>query len=172
MTLQFESTAGWQMSWWNVSTNSNLRKVSKILSLLSKANALEWYIHGINLIILVQFIVSNSIWAFATIGFGAAQTSIQFNTNNEYICLPSDQAEEDRLLVTNTLDIVAKSAMERLPRFRPQELNNLAWGFCRLGHHNALMDELFDGIGKELMRRHHYFKPQVRTTLLKKMRML
>lgn len=83
------------------------------------------------------------------------------NTNNDYVSLQSDRISEDRELVTRILDVVAKSAMERLPRFRPQELNNLSWGFCRLGHHGDTMDILFNGIGQELLKRHYYFKPQV-----------
>lgn len=106
-------------------------------------------------------IVSNSIWAFATVGFGAASNAVQMNTNNDYVSLQSDRISEDRELVTRILNVVAKSAMERLPRFRPQELNNLSWGFCRLGHHGDSMDILFNGIGQELLKRHYYFKPQV-----------
>lgn len=106
--------------------------------------------------------MSNSIWAFATVGFGAASTSNNFNTNNEYITLQSENQEQDRKLVARMLDVVAKSALERLHRFRPQELNNLAWGFCRLGHYGDALDELFKGIGQEIVKRHYYFKPQVR----------
>jgi len=114
----------------------------------------------------LRTIVSNSIWAFATVGFGAASTSIQFNTNNDYIYLNSDQEKEDRELVSKALDAVADSAMKRLPRFRPQELNNLSWGICRLGQHGKKTDALFAGIGQELLKRHHYFKPQdIGTTL-------
>ncbi len=70
------------------------------------------------------------------------------------------------MLLGKTLESVAKSAMTRLPRFRPQELNNLSWGICRLGYHGEIIDELFDGIGQELRKRHYYFKPQVRNRML------
>lgn len=114
----------------------------------------------------LRTIVSNSIWAFATVGFGAASTSIQFNTNNDYIYLNSDLDKEDRELVSKALDVVADSAMKRLPRFRPQELNNLSWGICRLGQYGKKTDDLFAGIGQELLKRHQYFKPQdIGTTL-------
>ncbi len=64
--------------------------------------------------------ISNSAWAFATLGFGAAPIIGQFNTNNEYISLPTDQPDEDRKLVTETMEIIAKNAITRLHRFRPQ----------------------------------------------------
>lgn len=106
------------------------------------------------------------MWAFATVGFGISSNLVQLNTNNEYIYLQSDTEEEDRALVSRVLDIVADDAMNRLPRFRPQELNNLAWGICRLGCHGEKMNELFEGIGQELLKRHSYFKPQdIGTTL-------
>jgi hypothetical protein len=74
--------------------------------------------------------------------------------------------EEDRALVYKVLNIVAESSMNRLPRFRPQELNNLAWGICRLGCQGERIDFLFEGIGQELLKRHAYFKPQdIGTTL-------
>lgn len=110
--------------------------------------------------------VSNSVWAFATVGFGAATSSTQSNTNNEYIYLKTDDEEGDRNLVKRTLSAVINSALKRLPRFRPQELNNLTWGICRLGHYEEKMDDLFEGVGQELLKRHYYFKPQdIGTTL-------
>jgi len=36
-------------------------------------------------------------------------------------------------------------------KFHPQELNNLAWGFSRLGHYGSdRFNKLFQGIGIEL----------------------
>eukprot|EP00557_Chaetoceros_sp_GSL56_P007928 CAMPEP_0176489526 /NCGR_PEP_ID=MMETSP0200_2-20121128/7338_1 /TAXON_ID=947934 /ORGANISM="Chaetoceros sp., Strain GSL56" /LENGTH=1134 /DNA_ID=CAMNT_0017886679 /DNA_START=321 /DNA_END=3722 /DNA_ORIENTATION=+ len=110
--------------------------------------------------------ISNSVWAFATVGFGISSSAVQLNTNNEYIYLESDSEEADRVLVSRVLNIVADSSMNRLHRFRPQELNNLAWGICRLGCNGGKMDQLFEGVGQELMKRHSYFKPQdIGTTL-------
>ena len=110
--------------------------------------------------------MSNSIWAWATVGFGATSSNIQFNTNNDYISILSDEPNQDKELVKRTLDIVAENALSRLHRFRPQELNNLAWGFCRLGHYGPSLDALFRGIGQELLKRHSYFAPQdIGTTL-------
>jgi hypothetical protein len=111
--------------------------------------------------------LSNSIWAFATVGFGASTPSDKYvNTNNDNICLPSDQPDLDRKLVERASEVVAKSAVKRLYRFRPQELNNLAWGLCRLGFSDGSFRQLFEGIGQEIIKRHHQFAPQdIGTTL-------
>ena len=46
------------------------------------------------------------------------------------------------------------------------ELNNLVWGFARLGHRSERSEKLFGGVAKELVRRTWQFKPQdVGTTL-------
>ncbi len=107
--------------------------------------------------------ISNSIWAFATLGFGATTTTGQFNTNNEYISLPSEQPVFDRQLVSETLLVVARSSKMRLHRFRPQELNNLVWGYCRLGQYTDEMRMLFAGVGQEILKRRRQFSPQVRS---------
>jgi len=104
--------------------------------------------------------ISNTIWAFATVGFGA---SLSINNVNNEVILGLDQPDDDRRLVQNTLEVVAKNAVKRLHSFRPQELNNLSWGFCRLGHYDknyAAHRELMEGIGKEILRRNHQFSPQ------------
>jgi len=103
--------------------------------------------------------LSNSIWAMATVGFGTVDSQAA-NPHNGYIYIKSDSYEEDRDLVSRTLDAVARSAGSRLNRFRPQELNNLAWGFARLGHRGEAAQELVHGIGQELLKRKQYFKPQ------------
>jgi len=110
--------------------------------------------------------ISNSIWAFATLGFGATTSTGQFNTNNEYISLPSSQPELDRKLVSEALLVVAKNAKSRLNRFRPQELNNMVWGYCRLGHYTDEMMKLYEGVGQEILQRHRQFAPQVRVHVL------
>lgn len=102
--------------------------------------------------------MSNSIWAFATVGFGA---TIQ-NTGNNDLILGFNQPEDDRELIARTLDAVVKSSIPRLHKFRPQELNNLSWGICRLGHYNSDYRELLEGIAREIMKRKHQFAPQVR----------
>jgi hypothetical protein len=105
--------------------------------------------------------ISNSIWALATLGFGAATSTTSFNTNNDYISLPSKQPDVDKKLVSEALLAVTKNANTRLQRFKPQELNNLAWGLCRLGQYSDEMMQLYEGIGREIKRRHRYFAPQV-----------
>ena len=106
--------------------------------------------------------VSNTIWAFATIGFGVAPNSVYFNSKSDNIFLRSTKIKEDRELVSKTLDIVARNTVYRLSKFRPQELNNLAWGFARLGHYGSdSFNKLFQGIGIELKKRPKRFAAQV-----------
>ena len=58
--------------------------------------------------------------------------TIQNNGSNELI-LGFNQPESDRKLIARTINAVVKSSMQRLQKFRPQELNNLSWWICRLG---------------------------------------
>lgn len=110
--------------------------------------------------------ISNSIWAFATVGFGAAKTISQVNTNSENISLPSNREAEDRDLLERVVSMVTNNASTRLHMFRPQELNNLAWGLCKLGHYNGSLRALFKGIGQQILKRHRQFAPQdIGTTL-------
>ena len=101
--------------------------------------------------------MSNSIWAFATVKFGVNPVSAQFDDTG----MKTDKLREDSKLVGETLEVVAKSSLKRLHRFRPQELNNLTWGFCKLGHYGGLMMELFEGVGGQVLRRHRHFSCQV-----------
>jgi len=106
--------------------------------------------------------LSNSIWAFATAGFG---TKTRSNGHNELI-LGFNQPDSDRELIARTLDVVFRSALPRLDKFRPQELNNLTWGIHRLGHYNSNYRELLNGIAQEVIKRKHQFTPQdIGTTL-------
>ena len=118
------------------------------------------YLHP-SLIFNRRTIVSNSIWAFATVGFGTHSCKVQNSGNNELI-LGFNQPDEDRELIARTLDVVVKSSLPRLHKFRPQELNNLSWGICRLGHYNSDYRELLKGIAQEIIKRKHQFAPQVR----------
>jgi len=109
--------------------------------------------------------LSNSIWAFSTIGFGYDETS-GTNAHNDYIHVTSDSPLEDKELVFETLETVSENALPRLGRFKAQELNNLAWGYARLGHRTERSEALLRGVGDELKRRCWQFKPQdVGTTL-------
>jgi hypothetical protein len=72
---------------------------------------------------VLLLLYSNTVWAFATVGFGLDETY----SLNDYIYLRSDDVEGDRQLMSTALDAVARSALHRLHTFRSQELNNLAW---------------------------------------------
>ena len=102
--------------------------------------------------------ISNSLWSWATCGFGSVET--QSHPSNGYIFLKSDRHEEDKAQVAHILDIVSKSASQRMNRFRTQELNNLAWSYARLGHRGEASNEIYRGIGNEILRRSHQFDPQ------------
>ena len=102
--------------------------------------------------------IANSLWAFATVGFGSVDT--QSHPSNGYIFLKSDRHEDDKAQVAHILNIVSKSATQRFNRFRPQELNNLAWAYARLGHRGESSDEVFRSIGNEVLRRSHQFDSQ------------
>eukprot|EP00956_Cyclotella_meneghiniana_P043599 scaffold278308_cov96-Cyclotella_meneghiniana.AAC.1 len=109
--------------------------------------------------------LSNSVWAFSTIGFGYDESS-GLNQHNDYTYVTSDAPMEDKKLVFDTLEIIAENALPRLEKFKAQELNNLAWGFARLGHRTEKAYLIFQGVADQLARRVHQFKPQdVGTTM-------
>ena len=116
--------------------------------------------------------LSNTVWACATIGFGYDESSGS-NNHNDYIHVTSESPKEDKTLMYDTLDIIADNAVSWLEKFKvrrnqcnylhsmllltknlilidlhqqAQELNNLAWGFARLGHRTEKADDLFRGI--------------------------
>eukprot|EP00578_Thalassiosira_sp_NH16_P000781 CAMPEP_0181141396 /NCGR_PEP_ID=MMETSP1071-20121207/35800_1 /TAXON_ID=35127 /ORGANISM="Thalassiosira sp., Strain NH16" /LENGTH=1329 /DNA_ID=CAMNT_0023228381 /DNA_START=239 /DNA_END=4228 /DNA_ORIENTATION=- len=109
--------------------------------------------------------LSNSIWAFSTVGFGYDE-ACGTNNHNDYVHLATDDPSGDKELVFETLEVIAENALPRLDRFKAQELNNMAWGFARLGHRSERTEKLFAGVAKEMIRRTWQFKPQdVGTTL-------
>jgi hypothetical protein len=57
------------------------------------------------------------VWSWATCGFGC--------TADETINLRIVQTEDDRALVIQALEAVAKSALKRLHKFRPQVIFNV-----------------------------------------------
>lgn len=61
--------------------------------------------------------LSNSVWAFATIGFGYDESS-GLNVHNDYTYIASDAPLKDKSLVFDTLEIVAENAKQRLERFK------------------------------------------------------
>ena len=92
--------------------------------------------------------ISNTIWAFGTLGFG---TLADKRNVNDFIVLKSDDYEADVTLVDQTLAVVSKSVLGRLRVFKEQELNNLAHGCGRLGR---CEQEMFAGIAREFAQRH------------------
>lgn len=91
--------------------------------------------------------ISNTIWAFGTVGFGTLADKRNFN---DFIVLKSDDYEADVALVDQTLAVVSKSVTGRLRVFTEQELNNLAHGCGRLGRCEP---EMFAGIAREFAQR-------------------
>jgi hypothetical protein len=109
--------------------------------------------------------ISNSVWAFSTVGFGYDE-SCGTNAHNDYVHVATDDPIGDKELVYETLEVVAENAISRLHNFKAQELNNLAWGFTRLGHRTERTEKLLVGVAEELTARTWQFKPQdVGTTL-------
>ena len=108
--------------------------------------------------------ISNTVWAMATVGFGSLDSSS--NPYNGYIFLKSDMDRADKEMVATIVDVVARNAVGRLHKFRPQELNNLVWGLARLGHWDDVTMALFHGVGREILRRGRFFSPQDLTTCL------
>ena len=109
--------------------------------------------------------ISNSVWAFSTVGFGYDE-SCGINAHNDYVHVATDDPVGDKELVYETLEVIAENALTRLHNFKAQELNNLAWGFTRLGHRTERTEKLLAGVGEQLTQRTWQFKPQdIGTTL-------
>ncbi len=93
--------------------------------------------------------LSNTVWASATIGFGYDEES-GTNVHNDYVHVSSDNPEQDYAIMYETLETIAENVVSRLDKFKAQELNNLAWGYARLGHRTEKADRLFQGIAGKL----------------------
>jgi hypothetical protein len=104
--------------------------------------------------------VSNTIWAFATAGFGYHESALGY-FYTETVHLSKTMSEEDHLMLSQTLDVVAANVVQRLEKFRPQELNNMAWGIARLGHSSEIIATLFQGIAQQAIMRVRQFSSQV-----------
>mmetsp|Transcript_19298 Transcript_19298/g.28551 ORF Transcript_19298/g.28551 Transcript_19298/m.28551 type:complete len:1098 (+) Transcript_19298:85-3378(+) len=94
--------------------------------------------------------ISNTIWAFGNLGFGIGAAAAKKGNINDYIILKSNDYDGDEILGHEVLSAVRKSALKRLPRFKEQELNNLAYGCARM---NKPQPEIFSGIADEFSRR-------------------
>ena len=109
--------------------------------------------------------LSNSVWAFSTVGFGYDE-SCGTNSHNDYVHVATDDPAGDKAITFEALEVIAENALTRLDKFKAQELNNLVWGFARLGHKSERAEMLFIGVAKELSKRTWQFKPQdIGTTL-------
>ena len=103
--------------------------------------------------------LSNSLWAMATIGFGL--TSTHETQSNNYLILPSDQVEEDRELMEAILQSVCIAARRILPKFRSQELNNVAWALARLvDHPSESVWDFLAAIGEQLSEQKRFVTSQ------------
>jgi len=90
--------------------------------------------------------ITNTVWAFATIGFGL-KGGTTADAGNDYTFLPSDDIEGDMLLMEDTVQVAISAAKQIIHRFRSQELNNLSWALARLGQKD---DEMLTMIGNHL----------------------
>ena len=74
--------------------------------------------------------LSNTIWGMATLGFGMMD-SAEIRASG-YVVLPSESPELDENLKLEAVEAIVATADEKLRMFKPQELNNMAYGLARL----------------------------------------
>lgn len=74
--------------------------------------------------------LSNTIWGMATLGFGMVD-SAELRASG-YVVLPSESPELDENLKLEAVEAIVAAADEKLRMFKPQELNNMAYGLARL----------------------------------------
>lgn len=151
---------------WGLATMiSNKRQDSKLSSTLSTSSPSSEDLVALRILrhVARQLIVraddfksqelSNSLWAFGTLGFGVTQTEAAIKmTMNDYVFLKSDDVEGDKDLMARAVDAVAKSSLPRLEKFREMELNNLAYALARLERKEY--PELLKGIANQFG--HHW----------------
>jgi hypothetical protein len=111
--------------------------------------------------------LTNSAWAFATLGFGLSTTNngmadTTTHTMSDYTVLKSNDEEGDRKLMEEAIHVVIGHAKQGLRRFRSQELNNIAWTMARLGQRD---DMLLEQIGLELCNPRRSVSSQVHCLL-------
>ena len=110
--------------------------------------------------------LTNTIWAFATLGFGLPSSTssavLNDNKGTDYTFLKSDDEEGDKQLMQTAVNVViatAKNHERQLGFFRSQEINNVAWTLCRLEYpfdgggndqSNIGGDEFLKMIGQEM----------------------
>lgn len=134
--------------------------------------------------------LTNTIWAAATLGFGLTTSSTsaswteqyqpQQQRLNNYVILNSENPVADARLMVEAVNTVGVAALQQLPQFWSQELNNLAWALARLlsddsnvnviaassESSRATVQALLRGIGLQLLDPRRAVKSQdVGTTL-------
>jgi hypothetical protein len=97
--------------------------------------------------------LANTLWAMATVGFGLRPT--YETTLSNYIVLASDTPEEDYALMRRTVAAISKASLQKISKFRSQELNNLAWALARLldpdqVRHDSLVQSVLHSIGDQI----------------------
>lgn len=106
--------------------------------------------------------ITNTIWSFATLGFGltGGKTS---DTGNEYTFLVSNDPEGDQSLMEDAMQVAIRGVKQNSRKFQSQELNNVAWTMARLKQKD---DELLEIIGMQLANPKRQVTPQdIGTTL-------
>lgn len=101
--------------------------------------------------------IANTVWALGTLGFGQGDKAWLGREYREFNFIQTDDVEGDKEVVRLALEAVSDSAQGRLHRFRNQELNNLAWGYAKLGQRDH---ELFREIATELSKHHRRINGQ------------
>jgi hypothetical protein len=115
--------------------------------------------------------LSNSAWAMATMGFGIGPSIAEPSVNSNYVVLGSRDPDGDREMMRDALLEIVRSSIPLLPRFRAQELNNLAWSIARLVDGDFVKSQphlqlVLDGIGQQLSNERRFITSQdIGTTL-------
>ena len=63
--------------------------------------------------------LSNSVWAFSTVGFGYDE-SCGTNSHNDYDHVATDDAAGDKAIIFEALEVIAENALTRLDKFKAQ----------------------------------------------------
>jgi hypothetical protein len=112
--------------------------------------------------------LSNTAWAFATLGFGISLTALLSEKDtislNDYVVLTSEDPKGDEELLVRATNAILESAQSRFHKFRSQELNNLAWALARLDRRDAT--DALEAIGLQLCDKRRFVTPQVRRIIL------
>jgi hypothetical protein len=104
-----------------------------------------------NFFIISSHVFDIIVWSLATLGFGITEEQSSRSSEHlarQYIYLPSDDPENDRNLMEESVKTVLDQVKKNHRVYRNQELNNLCWAMARLGWKD---DEMFEIVGYELL---------------------